>query len=93
MQDPTGDMATIARKGCHSVRLHRDKKEALKAQKKEWELAGTNIGNIMGIQKKEEVEVCIQFMRCRKYLFCKASKTFIEQKIFVFWIQLLNALY
>ena len=54
-------MATIARKGCHSVRLHREKKEALKAQKKDWELAGTNIGNIMGIQKKEEIEVGFSF--------------------------------
>ncbi|XP_057291109.1 pre-mRNA-splicing factor ATP-dependent RNA helicase PRP16-like [Hydractinia symbiolongicarpus] len=54
IKDPTSDMATIARKGCHSVRLQREKKEALKAQKKEWELAGTNIGNIMGVKKKEE---------------------------------------
>ena len=49
-------MATVARKGCHSVRVHHEKKEALKAQKKEWELAGTNIGNIMGIQKKDDGE-------------------------------------
>lgn len=55
-------MATVARKGCHSVRVHREKKEALKAQKKEWELAGTNIGNIMGIQKKDDgEEVCARF--------------------------------
>ena len=44
-------MATVARKGCHSVRVHREKKEALKAQKKEWELAGTNIGKHYGYQK------------------------------------------
>ena len=49
-------MATVARKGCHSVRLHREKKEALKAQKKEWELAGTKIGDIMGVKKDENTE-------------------------------------
>jgi len=54
IKDPTSDMATVARKGCHSVRIQREKKEALKAQKKEWELAGTNIGNIMGVEKKTE---------------------------------------
>lgn len=53
-------MATVARKGCHSVRMHRDKKEALKAQKKEWELAGTKIGDIMGVKKEDDAEkVCL----------------------------------
>lgn len=56
LKDPTSDMATVARKGCHSVRVHREQKEALKAQKKEWELAGTKIGDIMGIKKTEETE-------------------------------------
>ena len=55
-------MATVARKGCHSVRLHREKKEALKAQKKEWELAGTKLGDIMGLKKKDEGEEVIDFV-------------------------------
>ena len=50
-------MAAVARKGCHVVRVHREQKERLKAQKKEWELGGTKLGNIMGIKKKEEDEV------------------------------------
>ena len=29
----------------------------MKAQKKEWELAGTKLGNIMGVKKKNEEEV------------------------------------
>lgn len=57
MQDATSDMAVVARKGCAVVRAHREQKERKKAQKKEWELAGTNIGNIMGIKKKEDDEV------------------------------------
>ena len=47
-------MAVISKKGCHVVRLHREQKERIKAQKKEWELAGTKLGNIMGIKKKKE---------------------------------------
>ena len=56
-QDPTSDMATVARKGCHVVRVHREQKERLKAQKKEWELGGTKLGNLMGIKKKDDDEV------------------------------------
>ncbi|CAG5128460.1 unnamed protein product [Candidula unifasciata] len=56
LRDATSDMALVSRKGCAVVRLHREQKERKKAQKKEWELAGTNIGNIMGIKKKEDDE-------------------------------------
>ena len=38
------------------VRKHREKEEALKGQKKEWNLAGTALGNIMGIKDKVEEE-------------------------------------
>uniref|UniRef100_A0A8W8KG70 Helicase ATP-binding domain-containing protein n=1 Tax=Magallana gigas TaxID=29159 RepID=A0A8W8KG70_MAGGI len=54
VKDPTSDMAQVARKGCAVVRIHRDQKEKRKAQKKEWELAGTKIGEIMGVKKEEE---------------------------------------
>lgn len=47
-------MALVARKGSNLVRIYREQKERKKAQKKHWELAGTTIGNIMGIQKNEE---------------------------------------
>lgn len=53
-QDPTSDMALVARKGSALVRAFREQKERRRAQKKHWELAGTNIGNIMGVQKKDE---------------------------------------
>lgn len=56
LRDPTSDMAVVSRKGCPVVRTHREQKERKKAQKKEWELAGTNIGNIMGVEKKEDSE-------------------------------------
>ncbi|KAH9495949.1 Pre-mRNA-splicing factor ATP-dependent RNA helicase PRP16 [Bulinus truncatus] len=56
LRDPTSDMAVVSRKGCPVVRIHREQKERKKAQKKEWELAGTNIGNIMGIKKTDDEE-------------------------------------
>ena len=47
-------MAQVARKGCAVVLKHREQKERKKAQVKEWELAGTKIGDIMGVKKPEE---------------------------------------
>jgi pre-mRNA-splicing factor ATP-dependent RNA helicase DHX38/PRP16 len=49
-------MAVTASKGSKQVRYFRDQQEKLKAQEKHWELAGTRIGEIMGIKAKEEVE-------------------------------------
>ena len=47
-------MALVSRKGSAVVRAHREQKERKKAQVKHWELAGTRIGDIMGVKKKEE---------------------------------------
>lgn len=47
-------MAQVSRKGSQVVRAHREQKERRKAQVKHWELAGTRMGDIMGIKKKEE---------------------------------------
>lgn len=47
-------MAMVARKGSALVRVFREQKERKKAQKKHWELAGTTIGNIIGLEKKDE---------------------------------------
>lgn len=56
VKDLTSDMALIARKGSHLVRVYREQKERKKAQKKHWELSGTKLGNIMGIEKKADEE-------------------------------------
>ena len=50
-------MAVVARNGCLTVRKHRELKEKKKAQHKHWELAGTNLGELMGIKKKDDREV------------------------------------
>lgn len=44
------------------VRTFREQKERKKAQKKQWELAGTKMGNLLGIEKKEE-KVCLWFRK------------------------------
>uniref|UniRef100_A0A8B9KZE3 RNA helicase n=1 Tax=Astyanax mexicanus TaxID=7994 RepID=A0A8B9KZE3_ASTMX len=54
VKDATSDMAIISRKGSQLVRKHREQKERKKAQHKHWELAGTKLGDIMGIKKKED---------------------------------------
>ncbi|XP_005178244.1 pre-mRNA-splicing factor ATP-dependent RNA helicase PRP16 [Musca domestica] len=56
VKDPTSDMALLARKGSALVRVYREQKERKKAQKKHWELGGTKLGNIMGIEKKVDEE-------------------------------------
>ncbi|XP_049807833.1 pre-mRNA-splicing factor ATP-dependent RNA helicase PRP16 [Schistocerca nitens] len=57
VKDPTSDMAMVARKGSNLVKIFREQKERRKAQKKHWELAGTTIGNIMGVQKTDEKDI------------------------------------
>lgn len=54
VKDSTSDMAMISRKGCHVVRVHREQKERQKGQQKHWELAGTKLGNILGVKKEKE---------------------------------------
>ena len=62
LQDPTSDIAQLARKGSMVVRKQREQKEARKAQKKHWELAGTRIGDVMGVKKKPEEVNCAVFL-------------------------------
>ena len=56
IKDPTSDMAMVSKKGSRLVRVHREQAEKKKAQKKEWELAGTKLGNILGVEKKDDTE-------------------------------------
>ncbi|ALC49886.1 l-1-G0007 [Drosophila busckii] len=54
VKDPTSDMALLARKGSALVRNYREQKERRKAQKKHWELGGTKLGNIMGVERPQD---------------------------------------
>ena len=53
-QDVTSDLAVLSRKGSQLVKRHRIEKERKKAQQKHWELAGTKLGNVLGIKEKKE---------------------------------------
>ena len=54
IKDPTADIAILARKGSQLVRTRREQIERKKAQKKEWEIAGTKLGNILGIKREDD---------------------------------------
>lgn len=47
-------MAVTASKGSKQVRVFREAEERKNAQEKHWELAGSKLGNIMGIKVKPE---------------------------------------
>lgn len=38
------------------MRVHREQAERKKAQKKEWNLAGTRLGNLLGVEKVDDRE-------------------------------------
>jgi pre-mRNA-splicing factor ATP-dependent RNA helicase DHX38/PRP16 len=54
LKEPGGDLATFARKGSQTVASKREQKEREREVKKKFEVAGTSIGNIMGVKKSEE---------------------------------------
>ncbi|KAG9289815.1 hypothetical protein G9A89_015395 [Geosiphon pyriformis] len=54
VKDPTSDLAVFSRKGSQLVKDKREQIEKQKATKKTVELAGTTLGNIMGIQVSDK---------------------------------------
>ncbi|MCO5579412.1 hypothetical protein L7F22_033267 [Adiantum nelumboides] len=54
VKDPTSDMALIARKGSVLVRDVREKQNMNKSRQRFWELAGSKLGDILGVQKTVE---------------------------------------
>lgn len=54
IKDPTSDMAIISRKGSGLVREIREKQSMHKSRQRFWELAGSNLGNILGVEKTAE---------------------------------------
>lgn len=47
-------MAVAAARGSKIVRQFREQEDRKKAQDKHWELAGSNLGNLMGIKEKPD---------------------------------------
>ncbi|KFK24397.1 hypothetical protein AALP_AAs42641U000100, partial [Arabis alpina] len=54
VKDPTSDMAIISRKGSGLVREIREKQSMLTSRKRFGELAGSTLGNILGVEKTAE---------------------------------------
>ncbi|KAK4842386.1 hypothetical protein QYF36_020662 [Acer negundo] len=54
LKDPTSDMAIISRKGSNLVREIREKQSMNKSRQRFWELAGSKLGNILGVEKTAE---------------------------------------
>lgn len=56
VKDPSCDMAVNAKKGSALVKELRSQREIKKAQKKEWDLKNTQIGEIMKVKNEDENE-------------------------------------
>ncbi|KAJ4785883.1 hypothetical protein LUZ62_037129 [Rhynchospora pubera] len=54
VKDPTSDMAIIARKGSVLVREIHEKQSMNKSRQRFWELAGSKLGEILGVEKSAE---------------------------------------
>ncbi|KMT20187.1 hypothetical protein BVRB_1g001940 [Beta vulgaris subsp. vulgaris] len=54
LKDPTSDMAIISRKGSALVREIREKQSSNKSRQRFWELAGSKLGDILGVEKTAE---------------------------------------
>ncbi|XP_038713676.1 pre-mRNA-splicing factor ATP-dependent RNA helicase DEAH7 isoform X2 [Tripterygium wilfordii] len=54
IKDPTSDMAIISRKGSSLVREIREKQSMNKSRQRFWELAGSKLGDILGVEKTAE---------------------------------------
>ncbi|KAL2233714.1 UNVERIFIED_CONTAM: Pre-mRNA-splicing factor ATP-dependent RNA helicase DEAH7 [Sesamum indicum] len=54
LKDPTSDMAIISRKGSNLVREIREKQSMNKSRQRFWELAGSKLGEILGVEKTAE---------------------------------------
>lgn len=54
IKDPTSDMAIISRKGSTLVREVHEKQSMNKSRQRFWELAGSKLGDILGVEKTAE---------------------------------------
>ncbi|KAI3919309.1 hypothetical protein MKW98_030445 [Papaver atlanticum] len=54
LKDPTSDMAIISRKGSALVREIHEKQSQNKSRQRFWELAGSKLGDILGVEKTAE---------------------------------------
>ena len=56
VKEPNSDIAILARKGSAVVKVVRERNERSKMRDKFWDISGTTLGSILGVQKKEEAD-------------------------------------
>mmetsp|Transcript_10538 Transcript_10538/g.10538 ORF Transcript_10538/g.10538 Transcript_10538/m.10538 type:complete len:589 (-) Transcript_10538:892-2658(-) len=56
VKNPQSDIAILARKGSAVVRVVRERNERNKMRDKFWDISGTSLGNLLGVQKEEEID-------------------------------------
>eukprot|EP00916_Digyalum_oweni_P025101 GHVL01041415.1.p1 GENE.GHVL01041415.1~~GHVL01041415.1.p1 ORF type:complete len:1162 (+),score=207.07 GHVL01041415.1:64-3549(+) len=54
VKDPTSDMAVIARKGSQILNFMRQQQDRTKMRQRFWELAGSKLGSLLGMEKKKD---------------------------------------
>ena len=54
VKDPSSDLAVLAKQGSQLLRRVRELKDRNTMKNKFWEVAGSKIGDLMGVEKKEE---------------------------------------
>ena len=54
VKDPTSDMVVLAKKGSEILKHMREKNDRSKMRERFWELAGSKLGKLLKIEKKEE---------------------------------------
>lgn len=72
-------MAVFCRKGSQLVKRYRLEKERKKAQQKHWELAGSRLGDVLGIKHKEDDKV--SRYRNLFFLHLSSSRTMPKNKM------------
>lgn len=56
VRDPTSDMAKLAKQGSSILKYIRERNDRSKMREKFWELAGSKMGNVLNVEKKQEQE-------------------------------------
>ncbi|CAG9331782.1 unnamed protein product [Blepharisma stoltei] len=56
VKNPQSDIAILARKGSTVVKVVRERNERNKMRDKFWDISGTSLGNLLGVQKEEEID-------------------------------------
>jgi pre-mRNA-splicing factor ATP-dependent RNA helicase DHX38/PRP16 len=74
VKDPTSDIALLARKGSSSLKGLREKSDRTKMKERFWELAGSKLGNILKVEKREEDKDDAEFQESGEVDYKKASQ-------------------